>query len=172
MASRRHAPILVALILGAFAVHWGIPAFAANTQGTGLPLPRFVSLRASKANLRIGPGGQYPIEWVYLRSGVPLEVIAEQKTWRKIRDWEGAQGWVHQNMLSSKRALIVTAKMRVVRSEPREKADIIAQVEPGVVGSILECRESSPWCRVEIDGFAGWMHRSEFWGVYDDEVVK
>ena len=81
----------------------------AQTNGSGLSLPRFISLRADRVNMRTGPGGQYPIEWLYRRRSLPVEVIAEYKNWRKIRDWQGTQGWVHQSMLSRHRTIIVTA---------------------------------------------------------------
>ena len=88
----------------------------AQTNGSGLPLPRFVSLRAAEVNMRTGPGVQYPVEWVYRRQALPMEVIAEYGTWRKVRDWQGTQGWVHQSMLGGRRTLIVTGKVRTVRS--------------------------------------------------------
>jgi SH3-like domain-containing protein len=135
----RLAAALLAALLAA-----GTAAAEAN-EATGLPLPRFVSLRANKANLRIGPGVQYPVEWVYQRSGVPLEVIAEHKNWRKIRDWEGAQGWLHQSMLSSKRAMIIQGTQRVLRQEPGERAAAVAEVDPGVVGAVLECKPNAGW---------------------------
>ena len=97
--------------------------FAANAfcvqalaEGSGLPLPRFVSLRADQVNLRTGPGVQYPVEWVYQRKDLPVEIITEYRTWRKIRDWQSTQGWVHQSMLSGKRSIIVTGKRRSMRS--------------------------------------------------------
>ncbi|MDP6882831.1 MAG: SH3 domain-containing protein, partial [Rhodospirillales bacterium] len=75
----------------------------AAPEGTGLPLPRFVNLRANEANMRTGPGVQYPVEWVFVRPDLPLEVIAEYRTWRKVRDWQGTQGWMHQSMLDSRK---------------------------------------------------------------------
>ncbi len=168
---KRNLPRLTSLVLAA-AVFAAPAAGADTTEATGLPLPRFVSLRANKANLRIGPGVQYPVEWVYQRAGVPLEVIAEHKNWRKIRDWEGAQGWLHQSMLSSKRAMIVQGTQRALRQQPADRSPAAAEVDPGVVGVVLECRTAEPWCRVEVEGHTGWLRRDEFWGVYDDEVVE
>ena len=66
---------------------WVIPAEAVGQRGSGLPLPRFVSLRSAEVNMRAGPSVRYPVEWVYRRAGLPVEVIAEFDTWRKVRDW-------------------------------------------------------------------------------------
>jgi SH3-like domain-containing protein len=145
---------------------------AAAPKGTGLPLPRFVSLRAEKARLRTGPGVQYPEEWIYLRQDLPLEIIAEHHTWRKVRDWQGTQGWMHQSLLSGRRTLIVTGATRNLRQKPDSTSHAVARVEAGVVGQVLNCGKETVWCEVEIDGFKGWLRRIEFWGVYPDEVVE
>lgn len=141
-------------------------------EGSGLPLPRFVSLRANEANLRAGPGVQYPVEWVYYRSELPVEVIAEYYTWRKVRDWQGSQGWVHQSILSSNRTLIVTGGLRTIRRKADTQSPAVARAEPNVVGRLLECPDGLTWCEVEIEGHKGWLRRVEFWGVYPGEVVK
>ena len=149
------------------------PVFAyAAPEGTGLPLPRFISLRADKAKLRTGPGVQYPEEWVYLRKALPLEVIAEHHTWRKVRDWQGTQGWMHQSLLSGSRTLIVTGTVRTIRNKPDTKSRAIARTEASVIGTILGCPEDTLWCRVEIGGHTGWLRKLEFWGAYKNEVVE
>lgn len=144
-------------------------AYAAP-RGTGLPLPRFVSLRASEVNLRAGPGVQYPVEWVYTQSGLPVEIIAEYRTWRKIRDWQGTQGWVHQSMLASKRAFVVVGTMRDILKRPTADAQPIARAEVGVIGTLMGCPKDLDWCKVEVDGFEGWLGRSEFWGILRGET--
>ena len=144
----------------------------AQVSGSGLPLPRFVSLRAGEVNLRTGPGVQYPIEWVYRKSGLPLEVIAEYKTWRKVRDWEGSQGWVHQTMLSAKRTFIVTGATRTVMSQGERTARPVARVQAGVSGQLIACPAESNYCRVEVEGFEGWLPRGEFWGVIKGEAFE
>jgi SH3-like domain-containing protein len=134
---------------------------------TGLPLPRFVSLRSNEVNLRTGPGVQYPIEWVYRRAGMPVEVIAEFDTWRKVRDWQGTVGWVHQSMLTGKRRALVTGGTQALRREPRDGSALVARLEPGVIGEIGSC--GPEWCRVTAAGLRGWLKRGEFWGVYPNE---
>jgi SH3-like domain-containing protein len=145
---------------------------AANHKGTGLPLPRFVSLRAQEVNLRTGPGVQYPVDWVYHRQHLPLEIIAEYGTWRKIRDWQGTQGWVHQSMVAAKRTLIVTGDTRAIRRKNDPKSKTVARVEAGVIGKLLACPDLDGWCRVEAGGFEGWLRRVEFWGLHKNEVME
>jgi len=122
--------------------------------------------------MRTGPGVQYPVEWEYRRQFLPIEIIAEYGTWRKVRDWQGAQGWVHQNMLSGRRTFIVTEEVRTVRRDPSTKSPGVAGLEPGVIGRIQFCPANSTWCRVEADGHYGWLRRVEFWGVYRHETLK
>ncbi|MDH5188563.1 MAG: SH3 domain-containing protein [Rhodospirillaceae bacterium] len=141
-------------------------------SASGLPLPRFVSISGHEVNLRTGPGLQYPIEWVYRLKGLPLEIIAEYKTWRKVRDWEGAQGWVHQTMLNGKRAFIITNGPHPIYKNPENASKLIARAETGVVGELLNCEEKSQWCRVKADGFEGWLKRESFWGVMNEESVN
>ncbi|MFC1673211.1 SH3 domain-containing protein [Pseudomonadota bacterium] len=163
--------IALALILGLFV--FGPTAQAlAQVSGSGLPLPRFVSLRAGEVNLRTGPGVQYPVEWVYRKSGLPLEVIAEYKTWRKVRDWEGAQGWVHQTMLSAKRGFIVTGATRALLSKGERGAKAVARLQTGVSGLIVTCPHGVEYCRVEAEGFEGWLNRADFWGILKGEAFE
>jgi len=136
---------------------------------TGLPLPRFVSLRAAEINLRIGPGVRYPIDWVYRRRGLPVEVIDEFETWRRIRDHEGTTGWVHQSMLDGRRSVMVTGKARLLRRAPEAGAPGVARLEAGVIARLEGCE--GDWCRVTVDRFGGWLRRGEVFGLYPGETV-
>lgn len=147
-------------------------AVAQARSSTGLPLPRFVTLRSGEVNLRAGPGVRYPVEWVYRKRHLPVEIIAEYDTWRKIRDWQGTQGWVHQGMLSSRRSVIVTGDVRSLRNEPDTTAKPTARAEEGVVAQLLECPADMTWCRIEAGGYEGWLRKVEFWGVYSREILK
>src|SRR5213595_386797 len=143
---------------------------AAPSDGdTGLPVPRFVSLHADRVNLRTGPGDRYPIEWVLTRKEMPVEITGQLEHWRRIRDWEGATGWVHERMLSGKRAVIVKGGVRLFFRQPEPDAAVIARAEPGVIGRLVECR--SAWCKIETGDVTGWMRRSDVWGVYPEETV-
>ena len=143
-----------------------------GAETSGLPLPRFASLRAGEVNVRTGPGVQYPVDWVFQRQGMPVEIIAEYRTWRKIRDWQGTQGWVHQSLLAGKRTAIVIGGMRALLSKPEADAKPVAQLEAGVIANLLSCPEQSAWCRIEVDGFDGWLRRVDFWGTLKDEVTE
>ena len=142
------------------------------TKGTGLPLPRFVSLRATEVNMRAGPGVRYPVDWVYRRRNLPVEVIAEFGTWRQVRDVQGTQGWVHQSMLSNRRMISVTGQRRSLRQKANSDSPAVAELEAGVVGALLACPEGSGWCKMEFGEVSGWLRRVEFWGTYPGENVR
>ncbi len=147
-------------------------ASAGAAETSGLPLPRFVSLRSDEVNLRTGPGVRYPVDWIYGRRDLPVEVIAEFETWRKIRDWQGTEGWVHQSMLSARRMVVVTGAQRRLRADPDEKAPLLALVDPNVMGRLLACPRGKAYCRVEVGNVQGWLKRDEFWGVYQGEYIE
>jgi SH3-like domain-containing protein len=143
---------------------------AAHAAEKSEPLPRFVSLRADVVNLRTGPGSRYPVEWVYRRKGLPVEILAQHDQWRQVRDWQGTEGWVHERLVTSARTVIVKGVQRVIRTEPANTAAPVAKLDPGVIAHLLECR--GPWCRIETANIKGWLERDEVWGVYPDEVVR
>lgn len=151
----------------------GLPV-AASADGQ---LPRFVSVKAGEARIRSGPGTQYPIEWVLVRPDLPIEITAEFDVWRKVRDWEGVEGWVHRRTLTSRRTVMVIARSVVpLRAEADDKADVVARAEPGVVGPVLKCPPpedpAAGWCYVDLDGHRGWAPRAALWGVYPDETIQ
>lgn len=136
---------------------------------TGLPLPRFVSLGASEINLRAGPGIRYPIDWVYQRRGLPVKVIDEFETWRRIRDHEGTVGWVHQSMLDGQRSVLVEREVRLLKRVPEPDAPGVARLEPGVVAQLKGCRNR--WCRVTAESYTGWLPSDAVFGLYPDEIA-
>ncbi|WP_193366664.1 SH3 domain-containing protein [Pelagibius marinus] len=146
------------------------PGRPAPPGRTGLPLPRFVTLRADEVNLRIGPGIRYPIDWVYHRAGLPVEIIDEFDTWRRIRDWQGTEGWVHQSMVQGQRGILVTGKRHTLRRRPEAEAPGVALVDAGVVGVLERCE--TDWCKVSVDGYSGWLQRGAFYGLYPGEKVE
>lgn len=135
---------------------------------SGLPIPRFVSLSSEKVFIRTGPALRYPIKWVYQRVNMPVEVIQEFDTWRKIRDIDGDAGWVHQSLLSGDRTGVVKGEANLaLRSGADDGAPVQAYLEPGVVGFIESCKGA--WCRVASQGYKGWAERKFLWGIYDSE---
>lgn len=167
-------------LLGAAVLSAGLAAAAAGLPAradTNLPIPRFVTLNTEEANARTGPGRRYPVEWVFVRRHMPVEVVAEFEAWRKIRDWEGAEGWVHQSLLSGRRGVVVTAPGdQPLRAEPRDSAPMVARAEHGVIGRLLSCpgpaAAGAGWCQVNIGGYRGWLPRTALWGVYPSEVIE
>lgn len=138
---------------------------------TNLPLPRFVSLKANEANIRRGPHLDYRIDWVFLRRGWPVEVLAEYGQWRRVVDADGAGGWVHHSMLRGRRTgVIVAPEGAYLRADPRETARAVAKAEPGVIARIAQC--APEWCLLEADGYEGWAPKAVFWGARADEVFE
>jgi SH3-like domain-containing protein len=166
----RLVSVLCVVSLAAITLATSGPQANAADPGSGLPVPRFVSLRSDKVNVRSGPGARYPVEWVFERRGMPVEVVSEYELWRKVRDVQGTEGWVHQNLLSSRRGIIVTGKLRALKADARDDAALVARVEPDVVGQLLQCKGG--WCRVDVDGYRGWLKRGEIWGVFPTETVE
>jgi SH3-like domain-containing protein len=163
----RRAPSRARLRLAAATVL----ALAASSGGAAeRQVPRFVTLRADEVNLRTGPGERYPIDWVLVRKGLPVEIVEEFDVWRKIRDFQGSEGWVHQRMLTGARNVLVEGAVRVLHVQPDLASPPAARAEAGVVARLIECR--GPWCRIEAQGIKGWLTRDEIWGVYPDEAVQ
>ena len=154
-------------------------AAAQSAKGpSGLPLPRFVTLKAKRVNLRIGPSTDYAVSWLYMKSGLPVEIIQEYDNWRRIRDADGTEGWVNQSLLSGQRAALAAPWMKGkgeavyvnMRRDPQPSATVIAKLEPGVLINISEC--NGTWCHADANGTDGWVAQAEIWGVYPDEAFK
>lgn len=145
-------------------------AFAADKSDneSGLPLPRFVSLRSGEVNMRMGPGLRYPIAWFYTRRGLPIEITAEYDIWRRVRDPDGVEGWISKVELTGKRSAIATGSPRDLREHDDDAAQVVAHLDVGAIGQLEEC--SKDWCKIKFDGAKGYLRKTEFWGAYPDEV--
>jgi SH3-like domain-containing protein len=132
--------------------------------------PQFASLRADRVNVRTGPGMRYPIVWVFVRQGLPVEITAAFDLWRRIRDIDGEVGWIHTSLLSRERAAIITGEARPLYRDPDSTSPPVALAEAGVVGRVLQCREA--WCELSIGRIRGWTHRTSLWGVYPSEEIE
>ncbi|MCC6983938.1 MAG: SH3 domain-containing protein [Bauldia sp.] len=140
---------------------------------SGLPLPRFVSLKSDQVNVRRGPRETYDVAWTFVKVGLPVEVLEEYDTWRKIRDSEGAEGWVFHSLLAGKRTALVGPWLTEpveLRQRPQPDARVVALLEPNVLGDILAC--SANWCRLRGEGYDGWLPQETLWGVYPGEVIE
>ena len=144
------------------------------TPASGLPVPRYVSLKSDHVNVRAGPTKDNDVAWVYTRAGLPVEITAEFENWRRVRDSEGAEGWVYHSMLSGRRTAVVTMKSKDQLAPIHDRADpesaIAARLQVGVVAQVKKC--VSGWCRVTGNGFDGWIEQQRLWGVYADEKVE
>jgi SH3-like domain-containing protein len=163
----------------------GLAAQQTPANGGGPRLPHYVSLKSDRVNLRKGPGTEYSIAWVFRRAGLPVEVIEEFEGWRQIRDAEGTTGWVLGTMLSGRRTAVILPwesgrqasaskeQQRVLatlRDDDSEQSRPIAQVEAGVLASIISC--DGRWCRVSIGAFRGYIEQAKLWGAYQGEVIN
>lgn len=171
-------PLMVGSVAAAVAA---IPvirsARAANDQneGSGLPLPRFVSLKSDHVNVRGGPNKDHDVAWVYTRPALPVEITAEYENWRRIRDRDGAEGWVYHSLLSGKRtAYVAKPKTQIdfvpLYESPDRVSALRAMLEPGVLGNIKRC--NGQWCRFAGNGFDGWVEQDRLWGVYPNEKIE
>jgi SH3-like domain-containing protein len=171
--------------------HWRMPALAAvgavalistahaggeTSVGpkSGLPMPRFVSLKPDRVNVRGGPTRDHEVTFIYTRAGLPVEITAESDNWRRIRDWEGSEGWVYHSLLSGKRTALVAPKDKTQLVPLYDKSDsngtVLAQLQAGVLASVKRCIGS--WCHIAGARFDGWVVQEQLWGVYSNEKVE
>ncbi|MGY3439119.1 MULTISPECIES: SH3 domain-containing protein [unclassified Marinovum] len=145
-------------------------AAAAEGRGpvTNLPMPRFVSLKATEGNVRRGPSLSHRIDWVFKRRDMPLEVTAEYGHWRRVRDREGAGGWVHYALLSGSRTVIVDMDLLPLHVRPDDRTPVKARLERGVIARLGDC--DLAWCQVSSGGYKGWAEKTALWGVLPDEI--
>lgn len=151
---------------------------------TGLPLPRFISLKFAETNLRKGPNPKYPITWTYKIKNYPMEVTAEFENWRRLRDADGSEGWVHETLINgSRNVLILTndymqpnpeyerrTRELVLFRYPDENSYPMLRVELGVMGKLKSCDQQ--WCKVKVENTTAWVRKINLWGVYPEEIIK
>lgn len=135
---------------------------------TNLPLPRFVSMKASEGNVRRGPSLTHRIDWVFKHRDMPLEITAEHGHWRRVRDMEGAGGWMHYTLLSGVRTVIIQQDLLPIHAKPDLSTQVNARLELGVVAKLDEC--GPKWCRLNAKGHKGWALKNALWGVAPDEL--
>ncbi len=149
-----------------------VPETPPTRGASGLLLPRFVTLSESKANVRRGPGEAYPLLWQYRRQGLPVEIIAEYQKWRRIRDHEGEEGWMHSRLLRGPRMVMVRSGPNALALKSRaDKAGATkAYVQDGAIGKISECQDN--WCEVAFESHQGWLPRNQLWGLQAYDFIK
>lgn len=167
---------LAGLLLALGALLPAVPV-SADQIGTasGLPVPRYVSLKSDRVNLREGPSKDHRTTWIFERAGLPVEITAEFETWRKVRDSEGSEGWVLHSLLSGRRTALVTPWKKngpptLLYKKPSADSALQAKLEPNVLVNVRSC--DKVWCRVNGEGFDGFVMQSQLWGVYPNELIE
>jgi len=166
----RRAAIAAILAFGAGGLA-GVPeAVAGQTVGseTRMPIPRFVSMKASTGNVRRGPSTTHRIDWIFTRRDMPLKVTAEHGHWRRVQDHEGAGGWMHYALLSGVRTVLAQNDLMTVYARPDMESRQVAQFERNVIARLGAC--STEWCEVSAGGYSGWAPKRDLWGVLPDET--
>lgn len=169
MNSVRHLVVLGMMTVALLALSGGAWAEARGPV-TNLPIPRYVSLKAVEGNVRRGPSLNHRIDWVFKRRDMPLEVIGEYGHWRRVRDRDGAGGWVHYSLLSGARTVIVEEEMLNLFMKPDPNAPVNAMVERGVIARLDHCVQD--WCRIRADRYKGWVLKTALWGVGPGEKAE
>ena len=177
-SSRRSSESPIAALLGSACLALMMlttPVTAQQQLGvsTGLPIPRYVSLKSDRVNLREGPSKDHRTAWVFQRAGLPVEITGEFENWRKIRDSEGAEGWVLQSLLSGRRTALVSPWRKeglMILKVRAGSEDLSARLQPGVIGSVKAC--DGKWCRIYGEGYDGYIEQIALWGVYPGEKVQ
>lgn len=169
----RYALLATSLLWLLLQVFSAAPAMAQGTklvvQGSGLPVPRFVTLKSNEVNMRVGPGREYPLAWIYKRKDLPLKVIAEFDVWRKVIDHEGVTGWIHGQLVSARRMAVIQEPVTKLYRRPDSTSDIVAMAEKGVMMELQYCQEN--WCRLANDQVRGWTQRDAIWGALAGEII-
>ena len=163
----------LAAIIAFVLVVVGTLARATEPAPSGLPVPRFVSVKADRVAVRDGPDKDHDISWIYTRLGWPVEITAEFEDWRRIRDSDGSQGWVYHSLLSGKRMAAVQLKSKTdlapLYAKPDTTSAMTARLQVGVLAEVKQC--TGAWCEISGKGFEGWIPQTDLWGVYPDEKV-
>ena len=157
-------------LISALVAIWMIPSLSfapAFAEGIGpvtnLPMPRFVSMKASEGNVRRGPSLTHRIDWVFKRRDMPLRITAEHGHWRRVEDRDGMGGWVHYSLLSGVRTVLVEQDMLQLHARPDPVAPVKVELELGVVARLGKC--TAEWCELRSGGYKGWAPKARIWGV-------
>ena len=179
-SGRARGALALSLLLGTTPL-----AQAQVGSDSGLPIPRFVSIKSGEANVRVGPGRDFRVDWVFTRKGLPVEIVAEFDNWRRIRDADGTEGWIFGALLSGRRTAVVApwlagegdpanaeASALTLRRGPSAESRPVARLGAGVLGTIEEC--NGEWCRFQPGEahVSGWLRQVELWGVYPGEAFE
>lgn len=139
-------------------------------QGSGLPVPRFVTLKSDTVNMRVGPGREYPLSWVYKKKNLPVKVIAEFDVWRKIIDHEGTTGWVHSQLVTLKRYALIQSRLTKLYRKADFDSPVVAVADKGVIVELQICE--AQWCRIATQDLRAFVRREDIWGILENETLN
>lgn len=146
------------LLLSLLLLSLAAPAAAQDRE-----VPYWATLRADEVNMRVGPGADYKIDWVYRRAGLPVKVVRLVEGWRLVEDPDGTRGWIAARLLSPDRgAIVIGEDVAPMRQAAAESAPVLWKAQPGVVGRLGECADG--WCRFDVTGREGWVPAARLWG--------
>ena len=139
-------------------------------RGSGYEIPRFLSIKSEEANMRVGPGNEYPILWTYKQKGLPLKIIAEYDVWRKVIDHDEVTGWMHSKLLTGRRTALITERVTKIYKTSEDNSEIVGYAEKNVIMELQYCK--SQFCKVAHSELKGWIKRDSFWGLVEDEKLN
>ena len=164
-------------VLGLLALVLLAPAsFAAEKTDrptpSGLPVPRYVSLKFEKVNARSAPGDDSRLLWVYKTKGLPVQVVAETAEWRRICDPDGGLAWVHRRTTDGKRmAMRLQPQPLALHAKPEPSARTVAYLAPRALADLDRCNKDG-WCKLKAGHASGWVQAAEVWGTADEPKCK
>jgi SH3-like domain-containing protein len=133
---------------------------------SGLPVPRYVSLKFDNVNARAGPSDDHRLLWVFHAKGLPVQVIAETEDWRRICDPDGQVSWVHRRTTDGRRSVMRTQPGPApILAGPRPNAAVVAYLAPRALASLDRCK--GDWCKIAVGHTVGWAQASALWGTSD-----
>ncbi len=135
-----------------------------SVNGSGLEIPRMVSLKKSLTYMRSGPGKEFPVKFELRQKGYPLKVVAEFNNWRKVITYNKISGWIHTQLLSSFRTGLLT-KTTFLKTMPSDSSNSLAKLLPNLLINVMICKDN--WCKIEIVKsklYVGWVQKDTIWG--------
>ena len=122
----------------------------------------FLTLKNNEVNLRQGPSFEYPIKLIYKKKYLPVIILDQSETWRKIKDFENNSGWIHISQLSKKKSAINIKKNSIIFKKPTIFSKPVAKVETGRLILIKKCKIK--WCKITSEKYTGWIKKNYLWG--------
>ncbi|SNZ19995.1 SH3-like domain-containing protein [Cohaesibacter gelatinilyticus] len=176
LTQNKFLKVLPALILSLVMLEIGsVWAQGTSVGPSGYKVPRFVSLKSDRVNVRGGPSTDHKVKWIFRRAGLPVEIIQEFENWRRVRDSEGEEGWVFHSLLSGRRTALISpwqkpGTLLSLKEEPQNDASEVVKAQVNVLVDVMKCKNN--WCQVSAQGRQGWLRANMLWGIYPDEVIE